>query len=284
MVLTRAFGRMSLGLFIASLPVWAVDEPEDGALAPLVPVEWTPDGRPIFTHRLEVSGRMIRFAGETPPAEGALAFLSDDVALRTGKVTLSGEQADAVLEELALVTGQEVASTPRVSQALGKAASMWIARELRYPTGWTKNTAAGGGWIASNIETRNDGVGIRADSRLVTDGRIQLTVTVERSEFEGLVEHAEPTAKSTALPGFLASLNAKPGAKQPPVDMGPHAAPFFEPVFSTRTVTAKVRMKSGETVVLRGEGSQGESGAGAANSKSETLLVFITAKAEPLRR
>lgn len=259
-------------------PVKAVSPAE----AALVPLEWMPDGRPNFTHRLAVSGRVVRFDGAMAEAKGPLAFLADEAALRAGKIALTNEQAAAALAELIRVTGQDVKATLEVSLALGNPANMRNARDLRFPINWKKDTTAAGGWIASDIETRSDGIGIKVDSQLVTDGRIQLTVTVEVSEFDGFVEHAGPTATSTALPEFFASINAKPGVTPPPVNLGPHAEPFFEPVFSTHTMTATFRMKSGETVVLRGEGRRGASVEGGATSKSETLLVFLTADVEPL--
>lgn len=248
--------------------------------AAIVPVAERPDGRPIYTHRLNASGRLIQVTGTMPPAEGVLAFLADDAALRAGTVALTKEQADAALAALVRATGQDVESTLNVSVAVGNPAKMVTGKEVRYPIGWKKDPATADAWLASSVETRTLGVGLAVSSQRVTDGRIQLEVTVETTKFDGFVELEAPTEKTTVLSEFFALSDLKPGTPPPAVNMGPHVRPFFEPVYLTHAMTARFRMKPGETIVLRGDGAR----VADQGSRTGALLVFFTATVEPLVR
>ncbi|MBC8040166.1 MAG: hypothetical protein H7Y06_06465, partial [Opitutaceae bacterium] len=136
----------------ASKPAAGLGPPPAGSsLAPLVPLMERADGRPIVTHRVEVSGRMIRFQGKIPEATGPLGFLADKAGLRAGTLTLTKEQADAALDALVRATKQDVGSAPKVTVGAGIPARIGIAQELRYPTGWEKSPAPAGGWLATKV-------------------------------------------------------------------------------------------------------------------------------------
>lgn len=244
---------------------------------PLIPVKTRADGALIVTHMVKISGRMIRFPGKMPEANGPLAFLADTDGLRAGRVAVTTAQADAALAELSRITSQEVHSTPGVQAGVGIPARMAIGQELRYPAGWSKNPEPAGGWMASRIETRSLGVSLMTESQLAADGSIQLGVTVETTELDGFIEREGPDDKTTSATEFFAANEpAKSGAPQPEVNMGPHASPFFEPVFSTTTVTGSGRIANGATLVLVGNRERPE-------GKPETLLVFVSANAWPLK-
>lgn len=246
--------------------------------APLVPLQERADGGLVVTHQVKIAGRMIRFSGKPPEAKGPLDFLADTAGLKAGTVLLTQAQADAALAALTRATLQDVEPMPRVQVGVGVPARIGIGQELRYPAGWKKDPAPAGGWMASRIETRTLGTSLLVCSQLATDGSLQLDVTVGTTELDGFIEFEGPTEKTTSVTEFFA-VNEPPksGAQPVAVNMGPHPAPFFEPVFSTQTVTASGRLAEGLTLVLRGDG---ERPAG----KSETLLVFLTAKVSPVVR
>jgi type II secretory pathway component GspD/PulD (secretin) len=263
----------------ASKPAVAVAPPSASrSLAPLIPIQERADGRPVITHMVEISGRMIRFQGKMPEAKGALGFLTDKAGLRAGAITLTKQEADAALDALVRATIQEVKATPKVSVGAGQPARIGIAQELRYPTGWKKNTELAGGWMATKVEMQNLGTMMRVFPQLATDGSIQLEVTLDTTEFDGFVLYEAPTEKSTSITEFVA-VNEPVASGRPPVaiNMGPHAEPFAEPIFSTQTVTANGRIADGKTLVLCGEITR-------RNGSPDKLLVFLTATASPLKR
>ena len=231
-----------------------------------------------MTHQVQIAGQLIRFFGKSPEAKGPLEFLADTEGLKAGTVLLTQAQADAALAALTRATLQEVKPMPGVRVGVGVPARIAVAQELRYPVDWKKDPPPADGWRASRIETRNLGTSLLVCSQLATDGSIQLEVTVETTELDGFIEHAGPTDRTTSVTEFFAvNEPAKAGAQAVAVNLGPHPAPFFEPVFATQTVTASGRLAEGLTLVLRGDG---ERPAG----KPETLLVFLTATASPVKR
>lgn len=247
-------------------------------LAPLVPIEERADGGLVITHMVEVSGRMIRFQGKMPEAKGPLGFLADKTGLRAGAITLTKEQTDAALDALVRATMQDVSATPKATVGAGMPAKIGIVQELRYPTGWEKTPGSAGGWMATKVETRNLGTMMQVFPQLATDGSIQLDVTLETTEFDGFVLYEAPSEKTTSVTEFVAVNDAVASGKPPvAVNMGPHAEPFYEPVFSTHTVTAKGRIAEGQALVLLGEMKRGK-------GKADTVLVFLTATASPVKR
>jgi Flp pilus assembly secretin CpaC len=262
------------------------------AETPLSPVLERADGGIVVTHLVTISGRTIRFQGAAPEATGALQFLANEAGLRSGTITLTQAKADAALAALTRATGREAEWTPRITIGAGMPGRFAVARPFRYPVDWKKTTDSADGWLASRVETREVGVAMEVFPQMAVDGSIQLDVTVETTELEGLVNHANPTANTTVLAEFQTSANAPQGTPAPSVNMGPHEAPFVEPLFSTGKMTASFRMRSGQTIVLRGDAkrtfavptSLGAPGSRMAATREETLLVFLTATAERVEK
>ncbi len=243
-------------------------------LPPPVVVEKTVSDKPRLVAKQQVtaSARYVRVLGALPEAKGALAFLADEAGLRKGTVTLSKEQADAALAELTRLTGAEVRFTPGASVADGNPAKMGIGLERSV---WMKevygaSVTEGGSRLAKNSEIMTE---LMVFPQVAADGSIQLEATVQSTTFAGFFEYTG----DVSIAGDVA-------VKVPPG--------FYQPVFAESSVTAQVRMRSGATIVLRGDGKKTFTSwdntivpAPKGNpSLAETLLVFLTAAVKPAKR
>lgn len=204
--------------------------------------------------------------------------MADKDALKAGVVTLTKAQADAALTALERATMQEVKPTPKVSVGSGMPGRFGIGQELRYPVGWEKAAGAKGGWLATGVATKNLGVMMEVMPRVATDGSVQLEASVETTELAGFVMHEAPGEGTTVTEEFFAvNEPGKAGAAPVAINMGPHAEPFAEPVFTVHMAKGAGRVVEGEVLVLCGEIPRGSAGA-------DTLLVFLTATASATGR
>ena len=231
-----------------------------------------PAGKPAATKpeakvpRVTASARFVLIQGSLPEATGALSFLSDDAALREGKITLTKAQADAALAELTRITGAEVGSTAMVSLGSGNAAKMGIGVDL-HPEREKKHSSVTVTVGGVPQEFTNDGGDAQLEvyPQVGADGIIQLGATIEVTMFDGFIEYP-------AAPGD--------GKK------------FYQPIFVTNSATTQVRIESGQTVVLRSDSRKKLTSAdriinvpvGWKMTADKTMLVFLTAAVEPVKR
>ncbi|MFA6289098.1 MAG: hypothetical protein WC661_17080 [Opitutaceae bacterium] len=241
-------------------------------LPPPVVVEKTAVEKPKApVPRVTTSARFVLTQGVLPEAKGPLAFLADDAALRAGKVTLTKAQADAALAEFTRLTGAEVQSTMRASQASGNLAKFSIrldSRSERRKPPFDTVTVCG-----VPFTTKDAKVDLEVFPQVFEDGDIRFQATVWVATFEG----------------FVGYTRGGPVGQGDSVNM---PADFYQPIFTENSVTVQVRMRSGETIVLRGDGRKKLKSADLVNnlpldwrmSADKTLLVFLTAAGEPAKR
>ena len=151
---------------------------------------------------------------------------------------LSPEAAARVWKGLATARGVEVFSAPRVTVVAGSQATITVGEQMSYPARWGM---AANGLRPGELVTRTIGVELAAKPEIEADGWLRLEVKPTLAEFDGFLELgalAPDVAKDA-----LITLNGKPMP-----DAGLNA---LAPVFSVRELEATVRLRPGETVVLR---------------------------------
>jgi type II secretory pathway component GspD/PulD (secretin) len=164
---------------------------------------------------------------------------------------------------------------------VGNPASIEVGRELRYATHWKKDPATSD-WLPTDFETRNIGVTMLTTPRVVADGLIELDVVPTITEFEGFVELGEGLAPTS-----------KRVDGHSPDDVPSNSKAPYQPVFSVRSLAAMIpRLRSGQTVVLRGPGRKdisrtvttgldGQEVESTIDSEPVSLLIFVTASIVP---
>ena len=238
---------------------------------PVVAAKTVSDKPTVGKQRVTTSARFVLVGGVWPEAKGPLAFLADDAALRAGTITLTKAQADAALGEMTRLTGAEVKSTMTASQASGNPARFAIGL-VRDPKSRRVTSGVGISVGGNALEPTSDDAKVEMGvcPQVTADGSIQLDATVRVVTFEGFIEYTGDVSISGGVT-----------VKVP--------AGFYQSIFSESAVTGRVRMRSGETIVLRGDGkktfrSPDDVSKLAKSGKTpvdETLLVFLTAAVEP---
>ena len=152
------------------------------------------------------------------------------------------------IQALALKSGSDLMSAPKVTVLSGKRANIVVAQELRYPQSYgdIESTVSGGGGSGGSsvsitagtpqdFTSRNIGVEMAVTPNVENDNTISLILEPQVTEFEGFVEYGGP---SIAIGGDGTSAVVPAG--------------FFQPIFSTRKITTEVTIYDGSTVVMGG--------------------------------
>ena len=149
------------------------------------------------------------------------------------------------IQALALKSGSDLMSAPKVTVLSGKRASIVVAQELRFPQSYgdIESTVSGSEGSSSisitagtpqDFTSRNVGVEMSVTPNVENNNTISLILEPRVTEFEGFVEYGGP---SIAIGGEQSAV----------VPSG-----FFQPVFSTREITTEVTIYDGATVVMGG--------------------------------
>ncbi|CAM3040827.1 hypothetical protein RAHE111665_12505 [Rariglobus hedericola] len=251
---------------VAVMPPPAADFPvKVENITPRVPLQVT------------AAAQYVRITGAAPAAKGVLAFLGDEKGLRSGTIVLTRKQADAALEELVKVSGQEVKLLPTVTVAAGNAARMVIGPKLDGSDSEVPSVSINGQPFSAR---RDLSVELAISPGVSSDGLIQMSVDAQVTLFEGFVEYGDKTV--TLLLGE--KLGTPTEVKIP--------KGFYQPIFSTLSAKAEVRLTSGSVVVLCAErveepapeNLQGRDGKKMERIPAETMLVFLTAKTVAIKR
>jgi general secretion pathway protein D len=188
-------------------------------------------------------GSNLTFNAGLDDAENPIgSFLLDTLDL--GPVDI-----DLEIQALALKSGSDLMSAPKVTVLSGKRANIVVAQELRFPQSYgdIESTVSGGGGTGGSssisitagtpqdFSTRNVGVEMSVTPNVENDNTISLVLEPRVTEFEGFVEYGGP---SIAIGGDGTSAIVPAG--------------FFQPIFSTREITTEVTIYDGATVVMGG--------------------------------
>jgi general secretion pathway protein D len=151
------------------------------------------------------------------------------------------------IQALALKSGSDLMSAPKVTVLSGKRANIVVAQELRFPQSYgdiesTVSGGASGGGSSISITAgtpqdftfRNVGVEMAVTPNVENDNTISLILEPRVTEFEGFVEYGGPSI----------ALGSGTSAVVP--------AGFFQPIFSVREITTEVTIFDGATVVMGG--------------------------------
>jgi general secretion pathway protein D len=192
-------------------------------------------------------GKNISFNAGNEPSE-----IQDQVraigSFFTDTFDMSNYDLGLEIQALALKSGSDLMSAPKVTVLSGKRANIVVAQELRYPQSYgdIESTVSGGGsgggssisitaGTPQDFTFRNVGVEMAVTPNVENDNTISLILEPRVTEFEGFVEYGGP---SIALGGDGASAIVPSG--------------FFQPIFSTREITTEVTIFDGATVVMGG--------------------------------
>ncbi|MBC8040947.1 MAG: hypothetical protein H7Y06_10420 [Opitutaceae bacterium] len=232
-------------------------------------------------NEITVSARYVRISGALPEAKGSLAFLADEAALRAGTLTLTRAQADAALAQLAKIAQQEVRSTSTGTVPEGYAMRIKLTgpEKQKFPEATGSSVSIKGMAFAPRDDVSVE-LGFFPD---VSAGRvIRMDVEMMVTACDGFIEYGDKLV--TIAPG------GEDGNPPPTTVKLPKG--FYQPIFSTQSVRAEVRMTAGAVVVLRAdrekrdapEGLMDRAGQAMANVPPETMLVFLTAELGPGKR
>lgn len=167
------------------------------------------------------------------------------------------EQSKGILNKLE-EAGAEIISIPRAITLSGRRAHLENVRELRYPSKFSTPSKESGKVIPISFETKNVGIMLEVQPTVGPDN-----YTIEIFYGPRIVEFL----------GFIDYSAAKPGATPP----GPDAnlemlkAPLkgggiWQPVFSTREMSATLSVFNGQTLLITETG------------KSPHLCLFLTVR------
>ena len=198
--------------------------------------------QPVDISAPSIGGNINFNAGSNTLLDGSKeeigAFFSDAFDIGMYDYTLD-------IQALALKSGSDLMSAPKVTVLSGKEANIVVAQELLYPTSYGDiESEVSGGQGGSSIsitagtpqdfEKKEVGVKMSVTPNVENDNTISLILEPEVTEFEGFVEYGGPSI----------AIGVGTSAIVP--------AGFFQPIFSTRKVTTEVRIYDGATVVMGG--------------------------------
>ena len=183
-----------------------------------------------------------------PPSVGSnLNFNAGDGigSFFTDAIDLGPVDIDLKIQALALKSGSDLMSAPKVTVLSGKKAEISVAQMLRYPTeyGDIESTVSGSEGSSSISITAGTprafkdeqvGVVMNVTPTVEKDNLITLDLEPKVTEFEGFVEYGGP---SIAIGSTQSAI----------VPSG-----FFQPIFSVRRINTQVRIFDGATVVMGG--------------------------------
>ncbi len=204
-----------------------------------------------------VNGSAIQIDGESV-ANVTAPVLPGTVPLGAGTTPLAqisgfiGEfDVSATVRALSQKQGSDLLSAPKVTVLSGHPASITVARQLRYPrqygqiqsqvgqSGGGENSSSAGVTITAgtpqDFTTENVGVELAVTPTVEEDARsITLDLHPVVTEFEGFVEYGGPSL-------------AVSGGKTVTIPSG-----FYQPIFSRRSVSTRVTLWDGATLVMGG--------------------------------
>ena len=194
--------------------------------------------QPVDISAPSIGGNINFNAGIDSNNQPIGAFFSDAFDIGMYDYTLD-------IQALALKSGSDLMSAPKVTVLSGKEANIVVAQELLYPTSYGDiESEVSGGQGGSSIsitagtpqdfEKKEVGVKMSVTPNVENDNTISLILEPEVTEFEGFVEYGGPSI----------AIGVGTSAIVP--------AGFFQPIFSTRKVTTEVRIYDGATVVMGG--------------------------------
>ncbi len=183
--------------------------------------------------------------------------LGEDVGSLFSTIGSIGEyQVEFLINALQRKQGTDLLSAPKVTVISGKAASIVVAQELRYPESYsepqlTASAEGGGGGsvigsgggsasvavaagVPEDFIVRNVGVELNVTPTVEPGDKINLSLNPRVTEFEGFVEYGAP---SIAIANNT-SVTSPSG--------------YFQPIFSTRSVETEITVFDGATIVLGG--------------------------------
>lgn len=203
------------------------------------------------------SGSAIQIDGESV-ASVVAPVLPGTVPLGAGTSPLAqisgfvGEfDVSATVRALSQKQGSDLLSAPKVTVLSGHPASITVARQLRYPrqfgqiqsqvgqSGGGENSSSAGVTITAgtpqDFTTENVGVELAVTPTVEEDAHsITLDLHPVVTEFEGFVEYGGPSL-------------AVSGGKTVTIPSG-----FYQPIFSRRSVSTRVTLWDGATLVMGG--------------------------------
>lgn len=202
------------------------------------------------------SGGAIQIDGESV-ASVVAPVLPGEVPLGGGTSPLGrisgfiGEfDVSATVRALSQKKGSDLLSAPKVTVLSGHSASITVARQLRYPrqygqiqsqVGQTGGESSGSAGVTitagtpQDFVTENVGVDLQVTPVVEEDGRsITLDLHPVVTEFEGFVEYGGPSL-------------AVSGGRTVTIPSG-----FYQPIFSKRSVSTRVTLWDGATLVMGG--------------------------------
>ncbi|HLP02768.1 MAG TPA: hypothetical protein VK163_12145 [Opitutaceae bacterium] len=198
---------------------------------------------------IQIDGESVAsVAAPVLPGEVPLAAGADPLAQISGFI---GEfDVSATVRALAQKKGSDLLSAPKVTVLSGHAASITVARQLRYPrqygqiqsqVGQTGGESSGSAGVTitagtpQDFATENVGVDLQVTPVVEEDARsITLDLHPVVTEFEGFVEYGGPSL-------------AVSGGKTVTIPSG-----FYQPIFSKRSVSTRVTLWDGATLVMGG--------------------------------
>lgn len=175
--------------------------------------------------------------------------------------------ADTTLElskRMAGTKGVDLLAAPKMTVRSGQRGVIEIVREFRYGTKFVDDAAAPDGLRATVFETRNTGVSLDVEPTVKADGSIDLAVGAEVTEVTGFTRLRD----GQQIPGN-AQKSSKSGQVEPPKDVA------AIPNFSTRKITANLKVHPGNSTVIGGL-DRGSSEL-APGEEPQHILVIITA-------
>lgn len=176
-------------------------------------------------------------------------FASTAGSILTDAFSINSTDVNLAIRALSRKTGSDLMSAPKVTVLSGKRAEITVAQELRYPESYgdiestvSEGSGLGGGSSSISITagtpedftTRNVGVELAVTPNVENDDTISLLLEPRVTEFEGFVEYGGP---SVAISG-ITTVTVPAG--------------FYQPIFSTRTLSTEVTIFDGATIVMGG--------------------------------
>ncbi len=210
----------------------------------------------------ETSQINITNLGQTDTVDASAPSIPGTIGLggRGGNVfstvgVVQGADVNLAINALSRKEGSDLMSAPRLTVLSGRTANIVIAQELLYPTEYgdiEANVSQSGGrdngggsssvaitaGTPQDFERRNIGVEMEVKPTVEQNNNINLFLKPIVTEFEGFVEYGGPSVAVAGGTGNTTSVTVPPG--------------FYQPIFSTRTVTTEVTIFDGATVVIGG--------------------------------
>jgi Flp pilus assembly secretin CpaC len=212
---------------------------------------------------------------------------------------LTDAQYQVLLRELNQTKGVDLLGVPRVTTHSKQRAVIEIIREFRYATAWDPPDAQNKDWTPNKFETKNVGLTLEVEPTLGEEGVIDLQLVPQFVEFLGFVDQdtkkpiattklAHRRTSSTGPRGLGLDpveslgqrLNAILDAQANLIDQAtgvgidPEAklTGRYEPVFSTRKISATLSVYSGQSIILR----LAEVGILPASNADHTVFAIVT--------